>query len=75
MLRVDSPSNNSRIGIIHTAIGCKCNCCQMNRFLGKAAVSILSESLHLPPNNKFVTDEKQESRRTANTFEGTATDS
>ena len=43
--------------IIHTAIGCECNCCQMNRFLGKAAVSILSESLQLPPNNEFVTEE------------------
>ena len=43
--------------IIHTAIGCKSNCCQMNRFLGKAAVSIFSESLQLPLNNKFVTDE------------------
>ena len=30
---------------------------RMNRFLGKAAVSILSESLQLPSNNKFVTDE------------------
>ena len=33
------------------AIDCKCNCCQVNRFLGKAAVSILSESLQLPPHN------------------------
>ena len=29
----------------------------MNRFLGKAAVSILSESLQLPPNNEFVKEE------------------
>ena len=33
-----------------------------------AAVSILSESLQLPPNNEFVTVEQQESRRPANTF-------
>ena len=38
--------------IIHKAIGC-----EMNRFLGKAAVSILSESPQLPPNNEFVTEE------------------
>ena len=30
--------------IIHTAVGCECNCCQMNRFLSKTAISILSES-------------------------------
>ena len=35
----------------------ECNCCQMNRFSGKAAVSILSESLQLPSNNEFVTEE------------------
>ena len=29
----------------------------MNRFSGKTAVSILSESLQLPPNNEFVTEE------------------
>ena len=46
-----------RLDIIYTAIGCERNCCQMNRFLGKAAVSILSESLQLPPNNEFVTEE------------------
>ena len=44
-------------GIIHTAIGCVCNCCQINRFSGKTAVSILSESLQLPPNNEFVKEE------------------
>ena len=37
--------------IANPAINCKCNCCQVNRFLGKAAVSILSESLQLPPHN------------------------
>ena len=47
----------------------------MNRFLGKAAVSILSESLQLPPNYKFVTDKSLESHRTTNTFERTATGS
>ena len=57
------------------AISCECNCCQMNRFLGKAAVSILSESLQLPPNYKFVTDKSLESHRTTNTFERTATGS
>ena len=74
---------NSTVQICSTTIATKvnsqryhaCNCCQMNRFLGKAAVSILSESLQSPPNNKFVTDEWQELRRTANTFEGAATDS
>ena len=45
------------IDIIHTAIGCEFGCCPMNRFLGKAAASILSESLQLPPNNEFVTGE------------------
>ena len=38
--------------IILKAIGC-----EMNRFLGKAAVSILSESPQLTPNNEFVTEE------------------
>ena len=28
----------------------------MNRFLGKAAVSIFSESLQVPPNSEFVTE-------------------
>ena len=42
----------------------------MNRFLGKAAVSILSESLQLLPNNKFVTEEKH-----FLAFEGTSTES
>ena len=44
------------------------NCCQINRFSGKTAVSILSEPLQLPPNNGFVKEELQESHRPENTF-------
>ena len=52
------PSEMAReFDIIHTAIGCECSCCQMNRFSGMAAVSILSESLQSPPSNEFVTEE------------------
>ena len=61
-------SSIPRFDIIHKAIGCEYNCCQMNRFLAKAAVSILSESLQLPPNNEFVMEEWQELRRATNTF-------
>ena len=46
-----------RLDIIYTAIGCERNRCQMNRFLGKAAVSILFEPPQLPPNHEFVTEE------------------
>ena len=57
MLRVDSTLSNSRIldyshshRLSVTAVGLTC------RFLGKTAVSILSESLQLPPENEFVTE-------------------
>ena len=54
--------------IIHTGIVCECNCCHLCSLLGKTAVSVLPESLQLPPKNEFVTEELQESRRPVNTF-------
>ena len=39
--------------VIYTAIGCECNYCHLCRFLGKTAVSILSESRQLPPKSEF----------------------
>ena len=45
----------SELDIIHTAIGCECNCHHFCRFLGKTPVPILSESRRLPPENEFFT--------------------
>ena len=47
----------SEFVIVHAAIGCECNCCHLCSFLGKTALSILSESRQLPPKSEFVTEE------------------
>ena len=39
----------------------------MNKFLGKAEVSILSESLQFPPENEYVKEEYQRNRANGQT--------
>ena len=48
--------NLSEFVIVHTAIGCECNCYHLCSFLDKTAVSILSEPRQLPPMSEFVTE-------------------
>lgn len=68
----------SEFNVIHTAIGCECNCYHLCSFLGKTAVAILSESCQSPPKSQIphggITGIAQACKHCL-TFQGMATDS